>query len=163
MNTGNAINMKNKTIFAIWILELIIIGLYPIKAKSDCCPQPPVGYDCYQEAPAILPASGQIHFEWYQGTTDMFVGQTHVTQYLAFYHTQVRGYTYEVQYIDDLFSGTWMAYARWTAEKDDIVTTFTPIYPCKPQRFFRVVAQAPPALSQFITQHHSNHGLSTHK
>lgn len=123
---------------------------------QNCCPQPPDGFDCYVESPATLPGSSQIATAYYTGTTDMLVGQTHVTQYIAFYHPEVTGYTYEVQYTDELF-GPWKAYARWVAQKDDVVTTFVPIYPCVPHRFIRVCATAPPVLSAVLTQHRSEH------
>jgi hypothetical protein len=124
---------------------------------QTCCPQPPDGYDCYVEAPAQLPGSSQIETAYYTGETDMYVGQTHVTQYIAVYHPEVTGYTYEVQYTDSLL-GPWKAYARWIGQKDDLVTTFIPIYPCVPQRFIRVCATPPPVLSAVITQHRSNNG-----
>lgn len=141
------------------LLSLMGAMLTLSAVAQNCCPQPPDGFDCYAEAPAQLPGSSQIATAYYTGETDMMVGQTHVTQYLAFYHPEVTGYTYEVQYTDELL-GPWKAYARWIAQKDDIVTTFVPIYPCVPHRFIRVCATPPPVLSAFITQHHSDNGNS---
>ena len=119
---------------------------------QNCCPQPPDGFDCYAEAPALLPGDSTIETGYYFGNTDMFIGQTHVTQYIALFHPEIQDYTYEVQYTDDLV-GPWKAYARWIATRNDQVTTQVPIYPCVPHRFIRVCATPPPTLSAAISQH----------
>ena len=130
-----------KTMKKILLLISVCFALV-LNAGAQCCPEPPPGYDCFPESPAMLSGAGSIQFSWYSGQTDMYVGLTHVTQYLALYHPEVIGYQYEVQYADDLFAPVWFAYARWTATKTDTVTTFVPIYPCRPYRFYRVVTQA---------------------
>lgn len=146
--------MKTKNIsefildFLLWLILVTGLGLLaalfmPTKVKA-CCPEVPPGYECFNEAFAILPASSQIHFDWYTGDTDMYVGLTHVTAYFAIFFAEVEGVTYEVQYTDDPFSGApWKAYARWVGQKNDIVTTDVPVYPCAPQRYYRVCAQLP--------------------
>lgn len=137
---------------------LLTLTVTTLANAQTCCPQPPDGFDCYVESPARLPGSSQIPIAYYVGDTDMLVGQTHVTQYYALYHPEVTGFTYEVQYSDSLV-GPWKAYARWTAVKDDVVTTFVPIYTCVPSRFLRVCGTAQPVLAAAITQHRQAHAI----
>jgi hypothetical protein len=128
-------------------VALAFIFSVQVGLSQNCCPQPPEGYDCYVEPPAQLSGSSQIATAYYTGATDMMVGQTHVTQYIAIYHPEFIGFTYEVQYTDELL-GPWKAYARWVAQKNDIVTTFVPVYPCANHRFLRVCAISGTAITK---------------
>ena len=122
-------------------LSLLILSAGLTSYAQTCCPQPPPGYDCYVDPPALLTSAPQIATQNTYLTTDMMVWETHVTQAIEIKHPVVTGVTYEVQFTDSLTAPVWKSQARWTAVKDDIQTTHVPVYPCVRQRFFRVCAQ----------------------
>jgi hypothetical protein len=119
-------------------LSVLLIVLSHTVHSQVCCPQPPPGFDCAQEALMRPDVTNGVPFTWYTGATDMNVWQTHVTAYIAFQHWATNGYTYEVQYKHSLSETQWLAYTRVTLTNSDWLTTMHPVYPCEQSRFFRV-------------------------
>lgn len=114
-------------------------GDAPPGTQFVVCPQPPEGFCPYVEAFALTDVY-TVQEPCSIGFPPASAGG-YIYTAIRIIFSQMLGCEYEIQFTRSLSVPVWIAYARWTAAKDDFVLTDCPIYGCDPQRFFRVMVK----------------------
>lgn len=132
-------------------LLLSLMLLFSGPTQADDCGTPPPGTQFSPCPSGACEVEAFAQTSVYTVTEPTTITLVNSTGGLADYAVLLQfnekaGCEYEIQFCRSLSAPIqWIAYARWTAEKDDLISTYCYVFQCGQARFFRTMLKPPPA------------------